>query len=71
MKRHFVLCVDDGGYPESLEKRKFYEVLNDPSATSEGMIRVIDESGEDYLYEGKLFLEVSLPPPVELVLETA
>ncbi len=71
MKRHFVLCIDEGGYPEALEKRKFYEVLVDSAASKEGMIRVVDESGEDYLYDSKLFLDVVLPEKLELVLEAA
>ena len=71
MKRRFVLCVNNGGYPESLEKRKFYEVVEDTQSASEGMIRVIDESGEDYLYEETLFVEASLPPALEDALEAA
>ncbi|MCX5828385.1 MAG: hypothetical protein NTV58_10365 [Deltaproteobacteria bacterium] len=46
----FVLCIDDGGYPEALKVRKLYEVREDTEAERKGMIRVIDESGEDYLY---------------------
>jgi len=71
MKLHFLLCIDDGGYPESLEKRKFYLVLNDASATSENMVRVIDESGEDYLYPRACFTNVPLPRQVERALEAA
>ena len=46
----YVLCIDDGGYPESLEARKVYEVLPDDRAAANEYIRVIDETGEDYLY---------------------
>ncbi len=60
MKRQFILCIDDGGYPESLEKRKFYEVLPDAEAAKENLVRVIDESGEDYLYSKKMFVEAAL-----------
>ena len=71
MKPHFLLCIDDGGAPESLEKRKFYEVLADAAADSEGMVRVIDESGEDYLYPRTYFADVALPQQVERALEAA
>jgi hypothetical protein len=71
MKPHFLLCINDGGSPESLEKRKFYEVLDDSDAVSEGMVRVIDESGEDYLYPRTCFTDVALPQQVERALEAA
>jgi hypothetical protein len=61
----FVLCIDDGGAPESLERRKFYEVLADAAARKDGMLRVIDESGEDYLYPQSYFVAVALPRKVE------
>ena len=65
MKSKFVLCIDDGGAPEALERRKFYEVLPDARAAKEGMLRVIDESGEDYLYPKAYFVELALPSKVE------
>ena len=71
MKTQFVLCIDDGGYPESLEKRKFYKTIPDHSAEKENMIRVIDESGEDYLYPKSLFQGVRLPHHVEQKLVAA
>ena len=71
MKPRFLLCIDDGGYPESLEKRKFYEVLEDADAVTEGMVRVIDESGEDYLYPRTYFADVALPQQIERALEAA
>ncbi|HEX3086164.1 MAG TPA: hypothetical protein VHP99_16640, partial [Pyrinomonadaceae bacterium] len=52
----YALCVDNGGYPESLEVRKIYPVLPDEKAASRGYIRVIDETGEDYLYPLKYFV---------------
>ena len=60
MEKRFALCMSDGGYPESLELRKFYEVVLDSDSEKNGLIRVLDESGEDYLYSAKLFL-VSFP----------
>jgi hypothetical protein len=71
MATKFVLCVNHGGNPESLEPRKFYRVIDDPAAVAEGMLRVIDESGEDYLYPVSCFLEVPLPSSVEARLESA
>src|ERR1035438_193276 len=56
----FLLCVrnDDS---DDLEPRKMYQVLPDPRATREGFVRVIDESGEDYLYPAEYFVPVRLP----------
>lgn len=71
MKSKFLLCVNDGGFPESLEPRKFYRVVDDTAATAEGMARVIDESGEDYLYPRSCFVEVPLSGAVEGRLEAA
>ena len=60
----YVLCVDNGGYPESLEVRKLYAVLPDEPAAANDYIRVIDETGEDYLYPAKYFVPIQLPPEV-------
>lgn len=57
----FVLCIDNGAYPASLEVRKVYRSLPDPVAASRGFVRVIDESGEDYLYPSDCFVPVELP----------
>lgn len=65
MKRRFILCIKDGGHSESLEKRKFYEVLEDAEAAKEGMVRVVDESGEDYLYSKEMFVVAPLPAQIE------
>ena len=59
----FALCVEDGGM-EDLEARKVYQVLPDPEANREGYVRVIDESGEDYMYPSDLFVPVKLPAAV-------
>ena len=59
----FALCVEDGGM-EDLEVRKVYQVLPDREAAREGCIRVVDESGEDYIYPSDLFVAVKLPPAV-------
>ena len=57
----FVVCVDNSGYRATLELHKVYRVLRDAEAAGDGDVRVIDESGEDYLYEADRFLSVELP----------
>jgi hypothetical protein len=59
----FALCVEDGGM-EDLEARKIYQTLPDRGASREGYVRVIDESGEDYIYPSDLFVSVKLPAAV-------
>jgi hypothetical protein len=61
----FVLCVDSGGYPASLEPRKIYQALKDSSAEERGLLRVVDESGEDYLYPSNLFVPIEVPAAAE------
>jgi hypothetical protein len=56
----FVICVDNAGYPASLEKRKVYQEIPDPVAAKQNLIRVIDESGQDYLFPRDLFLPIEL-----------
>jgi hypothetical protein len=60
----YVLCINDGGYPESLEVRKLYPVLPDEKAAARNYIRVIDETGEDYLYPAKYFVPIDLPSEI-------
>jgi hypothetical protein len=64
-KKAFVVCVKNEGYPASLELRKIYEVLPDSKAADHHHIRVIDESGEDYLYPTDYFMPIELPQPIE------
>ena len=61
----FVVCVDNTDYPVSLERHKIYCVLPDEDAEVDGDLRVIDESGEDYLYPAEYFVMVELPQAVE------
>ena len=61
----FVVCVENSGYPASLELRKIYLRLSDPKAETDGLIRVVDESGEDYLYPSRFFAAISVPVAVE------
>ena len=63
----FVLCVRNGG-SDDLEVRKVYQVFPDPSAARDGYVRVIDESGEDYLYPSEYFVPVRLPAAVSKAL---
>lgn len=56
-----VICVENKGYTVSLEKRKIYVALPDTVAFKHGQVRVVDETGEDYLYPKSLFLPISLP----------
>ncbi len=60
----FVVCVDNCNYEVSLETRKLYEIITDVDAEKHGQIRVIDESGEDYLYPATLFNRITLPVSV-------
>jgi hypothetical protein len=57
----FVLCVRNGTYKASLEPRKIYRVVDDPQAEARSLLRVIDESGEDYLFPVRLFVPIELP----------
>lgn len=63
--KQLVICVNNEGYAVSLEKRKIYEVRRDPVAEKKGMLRVVDESGEDYLYPKILFRSIALPLAVK------
>lgn len=56
----FVICVDNSEYPTSLERRKIYEALPDSEAESVGQLRIVDESGEDYLYPAEYFIDANL-----------
>jgi hypothetical protein len=63
-KKRFLLCVRNAG-SQDLELRKFYEQASDPVAEREGCVRVVDESGEDYLYPKAHFIAVRLPREAE------
>ena len=57
----YVLCVRNGSYRASLQTRKVYRVLEDPPAEARSLLRVVDESGEDYLSPRNLFVPIELP----------
>ena len=61
----FAVCIKNAGYTASLELRKLYEVIDDPEAENDDMIRIIDESGEDYIYSADRFVFAPLPAAVE------
>jgi hypothetical protein len=60
----FVVCLDNEGYQASLEVGKLYRFIPDEEAAAAGLIRVIDESGEDYAFEAKRFHLMNVPPAV-------
>lgn len=73
MKRaaEFVVCVGNKGYAASLELRKIYQVIPDKTAAELHQLRVIDESGEDYLYPEDFFVPVQLPQAAERAVRRA
>ena len=70
-EQQFAVCVKNEDYPASLEVRKIYEVLPDVKAAKHGLIRIIDESGEDYLYPQDFFVDIEIPEAAETVFEKA
>lgn len=61
----FVVCIKNAGYPASLELHKIYRVLPDEDAAEDGDIRIVDESGEDYLYPAAYFAPIKVSGEVE------
>ncbi len=69
--RQLVICIRNDEYPASLEVRKVYEVLPDAQAAEHHLVRIIDESGEDFLYPEDYFMPVDLPQPIRAALQLA
>jgi hypothetical protein len=69
-KTHFAVCVNNEGYAASLELRKIYQVLTDDHAAEHHLIRVVDESGEDYLYPEDYFVSIELSQTLEQMFST-
>ena len=69
--KQLVVCVENDGYAASLEKRKIYVALRDPVAEKHGLLRIVDESGEDYLYPKTFFRAITLPQAVRRVVLAA
>jgi len=67
----FAVCLKNAGFKASLEVRKLYPVLDDSDAEANHLIRVIDESGEDYIYPAELFQKLKLPAEIQRVLRIA
>lgn len=70
-RTQYVVCVKNEDYPASLELRKLYPVVPDRAAARVGFRRIIDESGEDYLYPESYFVDIKLPSSVERVVRLA
>ncbi len=68
MEYNFVICIQNKGYEVSLEKGKVYQVKEDTEAENRKYIRLIDESGEDYLYPEEYFVSIQLPRAAEKAL---
>jgi hypothetical protein len=67
----FVVCINDGGYTDDLKARTVYQVLPDESAARSNYLRIVDETGEDYLYPAALFVPIELPREAEKALLSA
>ena len=68
MEAKFVICIKNEGYEASLEKGKVYRVLDDEKSSRHHFIRLIDESGEDYLFPEEFFIPIKLPKAVQKAL---
>ena len=69
--RYLVICLKNDGYDVSLERRKIYVAIPDVSALKDGLLRILDESGDDYLYPSEYFASVDLPTSVRRAVLTA
>jgi hypothetical protein len=67
-RKHFAVCLNNKGYPASLEIRKLYQTIPDTTAAKVRQVRVVDESGEDYLCPENYFAAVQLPQAAERAL---
>jgi len=67
----YVVCVENADYPVSLELHKIYRTLPDEDALANGDLRIVDESGEDYLFPATAFVAISLPERVRSSLRRA
>lgn len=64
-KQEFAVCIRDTNFKASREVRKLCALIDDPDAAADGLLRVIDESGEDYLYPAEMFQRLTLPLEVQ------
>jgi len=63
--KHFALCIDNNDYEASLIPGKVYRILPDPRAAKDDLIRIVDESGEDYLFHKNHFVFVDFPKAIQ------
>jgi hypothetical protein len=70
-KKHFAVCVDNSDHEASLILRKIYEIIPDEQGAKDDLLRIVDESGEDYLYHKSHFVVVEFPVEVEQALLAA
>jgi hypothetical protein len=61
----FAVCINNVDYPASLERHKIYQVISDSSIEGDGDLRIIDESGEDYIYPASYFVMIEVPQLLE------
>lgn len=71
MSTKFLVCLENRGYEASLEKRKIYQIIEDETAKKQQLVRVIDESGEDYLFPKEYFAPIELPNEIVKALTKA
>ncbi len=69
MKNKFLICINNVGYEASLETRKIYEAISDTQAQKHNQVRIVDESGEDYLYPSDCFAPIKMPLETKAKLE--
>lgn len=70
-KKDFVICIRSTGFRASLMPRRVYEVIDDPNAKRFGLVRVVDESGQDYLYPDTLFMALPVSAPLARAISKA
>ena len=70
-KKRFAVCLRNEGFAASLEVRKLYPFINDPDAEANKLIRVVDESGADYLYPARWFRKLALPSDIQRAIQMA
>lgn len=68
-RKRFAVCINNSDYEVSLERGKIYQVLPDPDGTSHGYLRIIDESGEDYLFDSRRFFPITVSPQLQKALK--
>ena len=68
IRPRFEVCINDGGYADDLKVRMVYQVLPDESAARNHYLRIVDETGEDYLYPSAYFVPIEVPEEAEQVL---